>query len=91
LCGTNERKPFFLEVGYKPPRAYSEETAHEIDEEVKKLINDAYEKSKILLESKRSVIERIAKILLEKEVLEGDELRRHLKEENSVSGQPMAA
>jgi ATP-dependent Zn protease len=41
--------------------------------------NYTYEKSKILLESERAVIERIAKILLEKEVLEGDELRRLLK------------
>ena len=86
-----ERNPIFLDTGYNSSRVYSEETAHEIDEEVKKLVNDSYKKSKALLESKRSVLERIAKILLEREVLEGDELRRLLKEETSTSGQQMAA
>ncbi len=76
-----ERRPLFLEAGYSPPKTYSEETAHEIDEEVKTILKEAYEKAKSLLEPQRSAIDGIAKILLEKEVLEGDELRKLLKEE----------
>jgi cell division protease FtsH len=78
-----ERRPLFLETGYSSPKTYSEETAHEIDEEVKTILKEAYEKAKSLLESKRAVLGRIAKILLEKEVLEGDELRKLLKFESN--------
>ena len=79
-----ERRPLFLEAGYSPPKTYSAETAHEIDEEVKALVNKAYEKAKSILEAKREVLARIAGILLEKEVLDGDELRRLLKRDGEV-------
>ena len=79
-----ERRPLFLEAGYSPPKTYSAETAHEIDEEVKALLNKAYEKAKSILEAKREVLARIAGILLEKEVLDGDELRRLLKRDGEV-------
>jgi cell division protease FtsH len=61
-----ERKPLFLEMGYSPSKTYSEETAHEIDEQVKELVNESYKNAKSLLESKRSALDRIAKIVLEK-------------------------
>ena len=83
-----ERRPLFLETGYSPPREYSEETAREIDEEVKGLVKTSYEKAKSLLMAKRAVLERIAKILQEKEVIEGDELRRLLEEEVGEVGHP---
>ena len=50
-----------------PPKTYSEETAHEIDEEVKELVNKAHEKAKSIVQAKKRDIERIAKILQEKE------------------------
>jgi cell division protease FtsH len=40
-----------------------------IDQEVRKLIDDAYEKTKLLLSEKRSDVEKLANALLEKEVL----------------------
>ncbi len=83
-----ERRPLFLETGYSPPKEYSEETAREIDEEVKALVKESYEKTKSLLTAKRASLDRIAKILQEKEVIEGDELRRLLKEEGSEAGHP---
>jgi len=75
-----ERRPLFLEIGYSPPKEYSEETAREIDEEVKGLIKASYEDTKSILTEKRTVLHRISRILQEKEVLEGDELRNLLKE-----------
>lgn len=81
-----ERRPLFLETGYSPPKEYSEETAREIDEEVRGLVKASYEKTKSLLMAKREVLDQIAKILQEKEVLEGDELRRFLKEEGGETG-----
>ena len=50
-------------------KPYSEETGKMIDEEVRKLIDDAYVKTKALLVEKREEVEKLAKELLVKEVL----------------------
>ena len=54
---------------------YSEETAREIDAEVRRLVNAAHERARALLTERRETLERIARRLLEKEVIEGEELR----------------
>jgi AFG3 family protein len=50
-------------------KPYSDETAKMIDQEVRKLIDDAYEKTKKLLVEKRDDVEKLAYALLEREVL----------------------
>jgi cell division protease FtsH len=50
-------------------KPYSDETAKMIDQEVRKLIDDAYEKTKRLLVEKRDDVEKLAYALLEREVL----------------------
>jgi cell division protease FtsH len=50
-------------------KPYSDETAKLIDEEVRKLIDGAYERTKSLLNEKKGDVEKLAKALLEKEVL----------------------
>jgi AFG3 family protein len=50
-------------------KPYSEETSKIIDEEVRKLIDVAYEKTKKLLQEKKAQVEVLAEALLEKEVL----------------------
>jgi len=50
-------------------KPYSEETSRMIDEEVRKLIDAAYIKTKKLLVEKKSDVEKLAEALLEKEVL----------------------
>jgi cell division protease FtsH len=50
-------------------KPYSEETSKMIDEEVRKLIDDAYEKTKKLLTEKKGDVEKIADALLQREVL----------------------
>jgi AFG3 family protein len=54
---------------YSVTRPYSEATAQTIDEEVRKLIKDAYERTIALITDKREALERVAKALLEKEVI----------------------
>ncbi len=54
---------------YTFQKPYSEETAKLIDEEVRKMVAQAYERTRKLLESKRPELERLAKALLEKEIL----------------------
>jgi len=50
-------------------KPYSEETSKLIDQEVRKLIDDAYERTKKLLVEKKVQVEKLAEALLEKEVL----------------------
>ena len=55
--------------GYRMTKPYSETTAETIDEEVRKLVLSAYERTKELLRSKLTELETLAKELLEKEIL----------------------
>ncbi len=50
-------------------KPYSEETSKLIDEEVRKLIDDAYDRTKALLREKKGDVEKLAEALLDKEVL----------------------
>ncbi|MEJ5962303.1 ATP-dependent zinc metalloprotease FtsH [Pedobacter immunditicola] len=54
---------------YNFNKPYSENTAQLIDEEVRKIIFDAYERTKKLLTDNRAGLEKLAKKLLEKEIL----------------------
>jgi cell division protease FtsH len=76
-----ERRSMFLEVtpGFSS-RDYSDETAREIDNEMKRIVENTYNLVKSTLTGNRDLLETVAKILLEKEVLEGEELRRLIKE-----------
>lgn len=77
-----ERRPLFIGApGLSGGREYSEETAQAIDEEVKKIIEGTYERVRTILQDQRNMLDRLAKLLLEKEVVEGDELRDLIKAE----------
>jgi len=60
---------------------YSDETAKEIDFEIKRLINDSYEKAKIILLENKEKLDLIAKYLLEKEAISGEELKNLLEKD----------
>ena len=55
------------------PRKFSEETANEIDDEVKVIIDSCHEKARRLINEHRDVLERTAKLLLEKEKVTREE------------------
>lgn len=55
------------------PRSHSEETAGEIDDEVKAIIDDCHERARVLIREHKDVLDRTAKLLLEKEKLTKDE------------------
>lgn len=61
---------------YSFNKPYSEETAREIDEEVRKLVQVAYERTKQMLEDKREALEILAQELLKKEILYQNDLER---------------
>ncbi|MCD8036162.1 MAG: ATP-dependent zinc metalloprotease FtsH [Clostridiales bacterium] len=60
-------------------RNYSENTADEIDAEVKKLMNFSYNEAKRLLTENMDVLHASAKLLIEKEKITGDEFRALFK------------
>jgi cell division protease FtsH len=57
-------------------RDYSEATAIRIDEQVKKLVQNGYERARKVIEDRSDALERIAMALLEREVLDGAEVRQ---------------
>jgi cell division protease FtsH len=65
----------FLGQGSNPRRAVSDSTAKEIDKEVRALVDNGHEKALGILHHNRELLEDIAQRILEKEVIEGDELR----------------
>jgi len=50
-------------------KPYSEATAETIDQEVRKLIGSAYDRTRSMLSDKRTELEVVAKVLLEKEII----------------------
>ncbi|NTW66496.1 MAG: ATP-dependent zinc metalloprotease FtsH, partial [Nitrospirae bacterium] len=79
LTFEKERRPMFLDIGLpNGPKAYSEDTAREIDQEVRRLIDGSYAKVKDMLTQNQERLRTLAKVLLEKETLEGEEIRKVL-------------
>ena len=62
---------------------YSDQTANIIDEEVKKIIDGAYAKSKEVLRNNLDKLKLLSNSLLEKEVLSGEEVKKILGIEKS--------
>jgi cell division protease FtsH len=71
------RSPFLAAAGADMPsaRSHSEETAREIDEEVRRIIDRSIEQVRRILETRRDALEAVAKRLIESEVIDGSELR----------------
>jgi len=64
----------FLGRDINRSRNFSESTAQEIDREVKKLCDDAYDRAKQLISSHREKLETIARALLDFETLDGEQV-----------------
>jgi cell division protease FtsH len=63
-------------------REYSEQTAREIDMEVRKILDDATDEVRSILQSRKAVLESVAGVLVEKEVIDGSELRQMVEKHN---------
>src|SRR5512136_60368 len=74
-----EKGPLFLPSPLGSAREYSEDTAKQIDEEVKKIIDESHRKIKEILMAKRDRLEELARFLMEKEVVEEEDLKRILQ------------
>ena len=78
-----EKRPLFLPSSLVSSKEYSEDTARKIDEEVKKIVDVTYLKVKETLLSKKDKLEELARLLLEKEVVEEGELKKIIQSQVS--------
>jgi cell division protease FtsH len=69
------KRGMFLEMPFAQERGnYAEDTAQKIDAEVKRILTEAHEEARRVLRERRSVLDELSRRLLEKEVIEADEL-----------------
>ena len=78
--GRRQDAQVFLGRDIARDRNYSEEVAYSIDKEVRRLIEDAYEKTEAMLREHMDKLHLIATALIEKETLEAFELEQLMKD-----------
>lgn len=73
----SNRSPFLAgAAGESFGREHSEQTAREIDQEVKRLIDEAIQRTRTILGERRGALEALAQRLIEVEVVDSDDLKR---------------
>lgn len=81
----NKREEIFLGRDISEDRNYSEEIAYLIDQEVKSIIDSCYETAKGILSSRRDLMDRITSELLEKEIIDSEDLDRLMRDKEQDS------
>jgi cell division protease FtsH len=77
------RQAMFLPEGYGQTKAYSETRATQIDEEISRVMQEAEERVRSILSGRRKVLDDLARLLSQKEMVQGEELRKMLSESES--------
>jgi cell division protease FtsH len=82
----SNRSPFLISAFEQGPRSqhHSEQTAREIDQEVKRILDEGLQRTRHILETRRAALEAVSRQLMKQEVIDSTELKR-LMEENSSS------
>jgi cell division protease FtsH len=81
----------FLDVPIGNERGnYAEDTAQQIDAEIKQVMTDAHGLARTILSERRETLEAVARRLLEQEVVEGDELREIVRQHEPAQAEPGA-
>jgi cell division protease FtsH len=88
LAFESKRGPMFLDGTAGGAKDYSEETAREIDQEVARITQETYGRVREIITRGRDDLERIARRLLEIEVLDGEELQHLLYGNRQTLVQP---
>lgn len=74
------RQPMFLPEIYGPAKNYSETRATQIDEEISSVMEKAQDGLRNILSERRKVLDDLARLLSQKEMVQGEELRKMLSE-----------
>ncbi len=73
---TQDTHSAHLDLGFGPrEREFSEKTAQSIDEEIAGIIDATHQKVIRIITEERAMLEKLARILLEKESIDGEELK----------------
>jgi cell division protease FtsH len=72
------RQAMFLPESYAPGKTYSETKATQIDEEISRVIDEAHKRVRNILSGRRKVLDDLASLLSQKEMVQGEELRSML-------------
>jgi cell division protease FtsH len=80
----SNRSPFLITGEVAKMQTHSEQTAREIDQEVKRIIDEGLQRTRQILESRRAALVAISEQLIKQEVIDSAELKR-LIEESSPS------
>ncbi len=95
LTYTHQQQSRYLDMGLGPgQREYSEQTAQEIDQEKNRIIDEAHRKVLLKLKNYSAPLRKLAGILLEKESIDGEELRKFAEEiriQAASAGEPIVA
>ncbi len=85
-----KQKLAYLKTEYSENQNYSEKIAEKIDEEIQNIVKEAKTKATRILAEKRPLLEKIAKILIEKETIEREEFEALIagKEEVKAESKP---
>ncbi|MBP9866193.1 MAG: ATP-dependent zinc metalloprotease FtsH [Candidatus Omnitrophica bacterium] len=86
-----KQQPIFLGRDFMHERDYSEQTAVTIDQEVRRIVDEAYGRAKNILETHRDKLDKLSAALLVKEVLQQDEIEAAAGLPPRVSEQAAAA
>ena len=73
ICYEDDGDEVFIGRDLAHTKSYAEKTAAAIDEEVKKIVNDCYEKAKEIIIKHKDVLEKCAELLIEKEKIGREE------------------
>jgi cell division protease FtsH len=84
-----KEEEIFLGRDFTQKVDYSESTAVEIDAEVRRIIQESYQKAKDLLRANLRLLHKVAEALLEKEVLDGSEIDAIVSEFRANGGDPL--
>jgi cell division protease FtsH len=87
---TGKRAPFLPVPGVEAVDTVAEQTAREIDLEVKRLMMSAYQRASQIVREHRSTLDAVVRLLLEREVMSGDEVRRLLEAEAAAAALTVA-
>jgi cell division protease FtsH len=81
LAYGKKEEQIFLGREFAQHRDYSEETARLIDNEVRGIVTQGYEKAKEIINANMAILHKLANTLLEKEVLDGNQIEAIIKGE----------
>jgi len=80
-----KEQEIFLGREISQHRDYSEHTAIDIDNEVKRLVMENYERAKTIITTNMKALRAIAEALLERESLEGSEIEQIIQQSAAAS------